>query len=118
MVWQPCWMTERFVLSSNMAAMPLSFLISRDCLQTKNGGGWVGYGIGALNDTPGREGGKWGSYLTEGAFRIILIIIEIKVKAEKNKSRQAYSSYKTDNDYKKKCINFQYSGYIDLFRSY
>ena len=21
----PCWMTERFVLSSNMAAMPLSF---------------------------------------------------------------------------------------------
>ena len=36
MVWQPCWMTERFVLSSNMAAMPLSFWISRDWLQTKN----------------------------------------------------------------------------------
>ena len=36
MVWQPCWMTERFVLSSNMAAMPLSFCISRDWLQTKN----------------------------------------------------------------------------------
>ena len=25
MAWQPCWMTERFVLSSNMAATPLSF---------------------------------------------------------------------------------------------
>ena len=36
MVWQPCWMTECFVLSSNMAAMPLSFWISRDWLQTKN----------------------------------------------------------------------------------
>ena len=36
MVWQPCWMTERFVLSSNMAAMSLSFWISRDWLQTKN----------------------------------------------------------------------------------
>ena len=32
-------MTERFVLSSNMAAMPLSFWISRDWLQTKNCGG-------------------------------------------------------------------------------
>ena len=36
MVWQPCWMTERFVLSSNMAAMPLCFWISTDWLQTKN----------------------------------------------------------------------------------
>ena len=36
MVWQPCWMTERFVLSSNMAATPLLFWISRDWLQTKN----------------------------------------------------------------------------------
>ena len=34
MVWQPCWMTEPFVLSSNVAAMPLSFWISRDWLQT------------------------------------------------------------------------------------
>ena len=36
MVWQPCWMTELFVLSSNMAAMLLSFCISRNWLQTKN----------------------------------------------------------------------------------
>ena len=36
MVWQPCWMTKLFVLSSNMAAMLLSFCISRDWLQTKN----------------------------------------------------------------------------------
>ena len=34
MMWQPCWMTEPFVLSSNMAAMPLSFWISRDWLQS------------------------------------------------------------------------------------
>ena len=34
MVWQPCWMTEPFVLPSNMAALPLSFWISRDWLQT------------------------------------------------------------------------------------
>ena len=36
MVWQSCWMTEPFVLSSNMAAMPLFFVlfISKDWLQT------------------------------------------------------------------------------------
>ena len=32
--WLPCWLTEPFVLSTNMAAMPLSFWISRDWLQT------------------------------------------------------------------------------------